>query len=188
MGGLEVLGPRQGRTLLIEGAAGGVGSVAVEITVAQGATVIGTASERNHEFLASLGAAPTYGAGLAERVATLAPSGVDIALDTASSGSLADLVTVVDDATRVSTIADHTNAPHLGVHLVNAENDSTLLTAAAELGQQVLYTPRIERIFALDEIADAHIHPGVSPHPRTVFDQDRVLGPGRGLDPVGLPM
>lgn len=117
MGGLKVLGPLQERTLLIEGPAGGVGSAAVEIAVAQGATVIGTASEGNHEFLASLGAVPTtYGAGLAERVATLAPSGVDIALDTASSGSLADLVTIV------STIADHTNAPHLGVHLVNAEN------------------------------------------------------------------
>ncbi|MPY61394.1 NADP-dependent oxidoreductase [Streptomyces spongiae] len=159
MGGLKVLGPLQGRTLLIEGAAGGVGSAAVEIAVAQGATVIGTASERNHEFLVSLGAIPTtYGPGLAERVAILAPGGVDIALDTAASGSLADLVAIVGDATCVSTIADHGNAPRLGVHLVNAENDSALLTAAAELGRQGHYTPRIERIFALDEIAEAHAH------------------------------
>jgi len=159
MGGLKALGPLRGRTLLIEGAAGGVGSAAVEIAVAHGATVIGTASERNHEFLSSLGAIPTtYGAGLAERVAALAPGGVDIALDTAASGSLADLVTIVGDAACVSTIADHTNASHLGVRLVNAENDSTLLTAAAELGRQGRYTPRIERIFALGQIADAHTY------------------------------
>ncbi|MFE0358655.1 NADP-dependent oxidoreductase [Streptomyces nigra] len=159
MGGLKTLGPLQGRTLLIEGAAGGVGSAAVEIAIAHGATVVGTASERNHEFLASLGAIPTsYGAGLAKRVAALAPGGIDIALDTAASGSLADLVTIVGNAACVSTIADHTNASHLGVRLVNAENSATLLTAAAELGQQGHYTPRIERVFTLGQIADAHAH------------------------------
>ncbi|MPY55036.1 NADP-dependent oxidoreductase [Streptomyces acidicola] len=159
MGGLKVLGPFQGRTLLVEGAAGGVGSAAVEIAVAQGATVIGTASERNHGFLTSLGAIPTtYGAGLAERLATLAPDGVDIALDTAASGSLADLVAIVGDAARVSTIADHANAQRLGVRLVNAENDSTFLTAAAELGRQGRYTPRVERTYPLERIAEAHAY------------------------------
>jgi NADPH:quinone reductase-like Zn-dependent oxidoreductase len=60
--GLNALGSLAGRTLLVEGAAGGVGSAAVEIAIARGATVIGTASERNHAFLASLGAVPTtYG-------------------------------------------------------------------------------------------------------------------------------
>lgn len=69
MRGLNALGSLAGRTLLVEGAAGGVGGAAVEIAVAQGATVIGTASERNHEFLTSLGAVPTtYGPGLAQRL------------------------------------------------------------------------------------------------------------------------
>ncbi|MFJ6658801.1 NADP-dependent oxidoreductase [Streptomyces sp. NPDC091377] len=159
MGGLEVLGPLQGRTLLIEGAAGGVGSAAVEIAVARGATVIGTAGERNHAFLTSLGAVPTtYGTGLAERLATLAPDGVDIALDTAASGSLADLVAIVGDPARVSTIADSLNAPLLGVRLAHAVNDSTLLAEAAELGRQGRYTPRIERTYPIERIADAHAH------------------------------
>ncbi|MFF1699590.1 NADP-dependent oxidoreductase [Streptomyces sp. NPDC058257] len=157
MGGLKALGPLHGRTLLVEGAAGGVGSAAVEIAVAQGATVIGTAGERNHEFLASLGAVPTtYGSGLAERLAVLAPHGVDLALDTAASGSLADLVAIVGDAARVSTVADHVNAERLGVRVVNAVNDSALLAEAAEVGGQGCYTPRIERTYALEEIAQAH--------------------------------
>lgn len=159
MGGLNALGPLKGRTVLIEGAAGGVGSAAVEIAVAQGATVIGTAGERNHEFLTSLGAVPTtYGAGLAERVATLAPDGVDVVLDTAASGSLADLVALVGDPARVSTVADHANAQRLGVHVANAENDPALLAEAAELGRLGHFTPRVEATYPLERIAEAHAH------------------------------
>lgn len=159
MGGLNALGPLKGRTVLIEGAAGGVGSAAVEIAVAQGATVIGTAGERNHEFLTSLGAVPTtYGAGLAERVTTLAPDGVDVVLDTAASGSLADLVALVGDPARVSTVADHANAQRLGVHVANAENDPALLAEAAELGRLGHFTPRVEATYPLERIAEAHAH------------------------------
>ncbi|MEU9636856.1 NADP-dependent oxidoreductase [Streptomyces tendae] len=159
MRGLDALGPLAGRTLLVEGAAGGVGSAAVEIAVARGATVIGTAGERNHEFLSSLGAVPTtYGPGLAQRLTTLAPRGIDIVLDTAASGSLADLVAIAGDAKRVATVADHVGGRRLGTHVVNAENDSGLLSAAAELGGQGRYTPRVEETYPLERIADAHAH------------------------------
>ncbi|MCX2731933.1 zinc-binding dehydrogenase [Saccharopolyspora sp. NFXS83] len=155
--GLVPLGPLDGRTLLVEGGAGGVGSAAVEIAIARGATVIATGSERNHAYLASLGAVPTtYGPGLAERVGALAPGGVDVALDTAASGSLADLVAIVGDAARVATVADQAGAERLGVHQANAENNSAYLAEAAELGAEGRYTPRIERSFPLEEIADAH--------------------------------
>ncbi|WP_309030653.1 NADP-dependent oxidoreductase [Streptomyces alfalfae] len=159
MGGLNALGSLAGRTLLVEGAAGGVGSAAVEIAVARGATVIGTASERNHEFLTSLGAVPTtYGPGLAQRLAALAPHGIDIALDTAASGSLDDLVAITGDPKRVATVADHAGGQRLGAHAVNAANDSTLLSAAADLGGQGRYTPRIEQAYPLERIADAHAY------------------------------
>lgn len=159
MRGLDALGPLAGRTLLVEGAAGGVGSAAVEIAVARGAAVIGTAGERNHEFLSSLGAVPTtYGPGLAQRLTTLAPRGIDIVLDTAASGSLADLVAIAGDAKRVATVADHVGGRRLGTHVVNAENDSALLSAAAELGGQGRYTPRVEETYPLERIADAHAH------------------------------
>ncbi|MFF4756115.1 NADP-dependent oxidoreductase [Streptomyces sp. NPDC002514] len=159
LAGLEVFGSLKGRTLLIEGAAGGVGSAAVEIAVAQGATVIGTAGEHNHEFLSALGAiATTYGTGLAERVSALAPDGIDFALDTVASGSLSGLVAIVGDPTRVSTVADHANASRLGTHLANARNDSALLAAAGELGRQGRYTPRVERSYPLEQIAEAHAH------------------------------
>ncbi|WP_459249328.1 NADP-dependent oxidoreductase [Streptomyces youssoufiensis] len=152
LGGLRALGPLRGRTLLIEGAA-------VEIAIAHGATVIGTASERNHAFLTSLGATPTtYGPGLADRLAPLAPTGIDLALDTAASGSLPDLVAITGAPTRVATVADHANASRLGAHLANAENDPTLLAEAATLGRQGHYTPRVERTYRLTEVREAHAH------------------------------
>ncbi|MET8556318.1 NADP-dependent oxidoreductase [Streptomyces sp. NPDC004959] len=159
LGGLKALGRLEGRTLLIEGAAGGVGGAAVEIARALGATVIGTASERNHAFLTSLGALPvTYGDGLAERLADLAPGGVDLVLDAAASGSLADLVAIVGDPDRVVTVADHVNAERLGVRVANAVNDATLLAEAGALGEQGRYVPRVERTYPLEEIAKAHAH------------------------------
>lgn len=81
------LGLKAKETLVVDGAAGGVGSVAVQIAKHLGATVIGTASEGNHEYLRSLGVEPvTYGEGLAERIRALAPDGVDAALDTRRAG------------------------------------------------------------------------------------------------------
>jgi len=113
---LDRLAVRAGHTVLVQGAAGAVGSVAVQLAVARGATVIGTASEHNHDFLRSLGATPTtYGPGLVERVRALAPAGVDAVFDCAG-GSLPDLIAIAGDTKRVVTIADLRAAAH-GVHL-----------------------------------------------------------------------
>ncbi|PRY38808.1 NADP-dependent oxidoreductase [Umezawaea tangerina] len=114
---LDRLGVADGDTVLIQGAAGGVGAVAVQMAVARGARVIGTASEGNHEFLRSLGAEPTaYGAGLVQRVRALAPSGVDAVFDCAG-GALPDLVAIAGGAEKVVTIAPDFTAAGLGVHM-----------------------------------------------------------------------
>jgi NADPH:quinone reductase-like Zn-dependent oxidoreductase len=156
LAGLNALGDIAGKTILIEGAAGGIGSAAVQIAIARGATVIGTASETNHEFLRHLGAVPTtYGDGLATRVASLAPSGVDVALDTAGSGSLAAIVTIVGDASRVATVADF-GAGEIGVTV--AVTDPAGLAEAARLGEAGAYTPHIQATYPLEKVADAHAH------------------------------
>jgi NADPH:quinone reductase-like Zn-dependent oxidoreductase len=157
--GLDALGDLEGRTILIEGAAGGVGSAAVQIAVARGATVIGTASQDNHDYLRELGAIPiTYGPGLADRVAAVAPQGVDVAFDIVGSGSLADLVAIVGDPSKVVTIADF-NGPALGVAIVAGDaNAAENLPAAAELGSAGAYTPRVQVTYPLERTADAHAH------------------------------
>ncbi|GAA4966608.1 NADPH:quinone reductase-like Zn-dependent oxidoreductase [Nonomuraea thailandensis] len=114
---LDRLAVGAGHTVLVQGASGGVGTVAVQLAVARGATVIGTARERSHGLLRSLGAEPTtYGPGLAERVRALAPAGVDAVFDCAG-GSLPDLVAIAGDPARVVTITPDPTAAALGVHL-----------------------------------------------------------------------
>jgi NADPH:quinone reductase-like Zn-dependent oxidoreductase len=157
--GLNALGDLSGRTILVEGAAGGVGSAAVQVAVARGATVVGTASEANHDFLRDLGAIPvTYGEGLAGRVAAVAPAGVDAALDTAGSGSLADIVALVGDASRVATVADF-GAAALGVALIAGNaNAAANLAEASRLGAAGVYTPHVQASYPLEKAADAHAH------------------------------
>ncbi|MFJ8632313.1 NADP-dependent oxidoreductase [Streptomyces sp. NPDC093568] len=112
---LNLLGLAPGETLLLHGAAGAVGSLAVQLAVARGVTVIGTASPGNHDHLRALGAVPvTYGEGLADRVRAVAPQGVDAVFDAAGAGDLPVSVELRGTTDRVVTIADP-QAGELGV-------------------------------------------------------------------------
>jgi NADPH:quinone reductase-like Zn-dependent oxidoreductase len=156
---LDLLGVGEGQTLLITGAAGGVGTAAVQLARLRGARVIGTASERNHEFLRSLGAEPTtYGDGLVERVRALAPGGVDRALDTAGRGALPDLIELTGDAGNVVTIADF-GAGKLGVRVSSgggAERAYHALAEAAGYAQEGRFSLPVERTFSFADAPEAH--------------------------------
>ena len=103
---LNRLGLTSGETVLIHGGAGGVGSLGIQIAVARGAKVIATASEKNHEFLRSLGAEPVaYGGGLADRVRALRPGGVEVVADFAG-GNLDATLAVLAEGGRHASIAD----------------------------------------------------------------------------------
>ncbi|MFJ8051786.1 NADP-dependent oxidoreductase [Streptomyces luteogriseus] len=155
--GLNTLGDLSGKTLLVEGAAGGVGSAAVAIAAARGATVIGTASEAKHEYLRGIGALPTtYGPGLADRVAALAPGGVDVVLDAAGSGSVTDLLAIAGEESRLAVVANIQLTTSLGLRYISAENDSAHLAEGATHGANGHYTPHIAETFPLDKIAEAH--------------------------------
>ncbi|WP_197383638.1 alcohol dehydrogenase catalytic domain-containing protein [Mycolicibacterium mengxianglii] len=157
VGVINALGDLTGRTLLIEGASGAVGSAAAAFALAAGARVIGTARPANHQYLLDRGiVATTYGPGLPERVSALAPEGVYAALHAAPSASLQDLVTIVGNTSRVVTVIDREGAARLGVRNVDAVNDSALLERAADLGRRGLYTPRVDHALPLASIRKAH--------------------------------
>ncbi|ARF58554.1 NADP-dependent oxidoreductase [Streptomyces gilvosporeus] len=111
---LGELALKEGETLLLHGAAGAVGQVAVQLAVALGATVIGTASPANHDFLRALGAVPVaYGDGLADRVRAAAPQGIDAVFDAAGQNVLPLSVELRGGtAERIVTIADTNAAAH----------------------------------------------------------------------------
>jgi NADPH:quinone reductase-like Zn-dependent oxidoreductase len=157
---LDLAGVTQGTRLLVDGAAGGVGSAAVQLAVARGAAVIGTASAANHAYLTSLGATPTtYGPGLRERVAGLAPGGIDAAIDTAGRGSVPDLVALTGEPRRVVSTVD-TTAPRLGALYADSSRGqaSYALAEAARLFEEGRFIVAVERVYPLREGAAAHRH------------------------------
>lgn len=109
---LAAIDLRSGDTVLIGGAAGGVGVLAVQLAKFAGARVIGTASESTFEFLRQLGAEPVaYGAGLADRVRTLAPDGVTAATDLFGTETAETALALGVPPERISTIAAGSKPP-----------------------------------------------------------------------------
>ncbi|MFJ8113659.1 NADP-dependent oxidoreductase [Streptomyces sp. NPDC096132] len=153
---VERLKVAEGETLLVHAAAGGVGSFAVQIAVARGARVIGTASERNHELLREFGAEPvTYGEGLVERVRAAAPNGVDAVLDTSGRGEIPDSIELAGGPDRVLTIAAF-DAADTGIQIYSGvAADGRVLRALLNLIEEGSLHVPISRTYGLSEAAAA---------------------------------
>lgn len=150
---------KSGDTLLVHGAAGTVGTAAVQVAKKLGATVIGTASAGNQDYVRDLGATPTlYGDGLVERVRALAPNGVDAVFDTAGKGALPDSVELRGGSTdRIVTIADPA-AFALGITFssgVNVSRDTKAVADAANLVAAGEFSLPEPRVYALADAAAA---------------------------------
>ena len=131
---LNLLGVAAGETVLMHGASGGVGTLAVQLATTRGARVIATAGPSNQDYLASLGATATvYGEGLVERVRALAPDGVDAVFDLAGKGALEDSITLRGGTERIVTIADD-RAEQLGITFArgSATKSTDRLAAVAQ--------------------------------------------------------
>jgi NADPH:quinone reductase-like Zn-dependent oxidoreductase len=157
--GLSHLGVKAGQTVLIHGAAGSVGTIAVQLAVARGATVIGTAAPGDLDRVTALGAAAVpYGDGWADRARAIAPDGVDAVFDTSGAGVLADSVDLTGDVARVITIADESAAQY-GVRFTGADPADRYPEALPELAGLAatghLVVP-IWRSYPLAEAARAH--------------------------------
>lgn len=148
---------RAGQTVLVHAAAGGVGQFAVQLAVARGARVVGTASERNHEYLRGLGAEPVvYGDGLVERVRALVPDGVDAVLDFGSDDLVDTSRGVLADGGTVASIVDAAARDELGGHYVWVRPSSSDLASLAELIDAGKVTVDVAQVFDLADAAAAH--------------------------------
>jgi NADPH:quinone reductase len=118
--GLAVIRAGAGDTVLIHGAAGGVGLMAVQLAADAGARVIGTASEGAHALLREFGAEPvTYGPGLEERIRALAPGVVDAAFDAVGGDEALDTsLAVVPDRGRIVTAVASPRAFAAGIKVI----------------------------------------------------------------------
>jgi NADPH:quinone reductase-like Zn-dependent oxidoreductase len=155
-----------GDTVVVAGAAGGVGSLTVQLARHAGATVIGLASEANHPWLAGHGVTPvTYGDGVADRIRAVAPGGVDALIDTFGGGYI-DLALELGIAKdRVNTIIDFAGAAQTGVKAEGMAGSATVevlgelakLVAAGDLEVPIAETfPLVEVRAAYRELMRRH--------------------------------
>ena len=156
---LKHLGMKADQTLVILGAGGSVGTIAVQLAAARGINVIATAADRDLGRLTGFGAmAVRYGEGWAERVRAAAPGGVDAVFDTSGAGLLPAAVSLAGDAARVITIADDHAADH-GVRFTGADPADRAPESLPELAGLMAsgqLTVPVWRTYPLAEAARAH--------------------------------
>lgn len=171
---LESVGVKSGDTVLVHGAAGGVGSVVAQLATARGATVIGTARARNHEALRALGAEPVeYGDGLLDRVRAAAPNGIDAAIDTVGTDEAIDVsLELLTDRARLVTTAAFGRASADGFSTVGgpASMERRRLASPVLLEQAGagVFEVTVAKTFPLDDVARAHAELQTA-HPRGKF-------------------
>ncbi|MBR8741190.1 NADP-dependent oxidoreductase [Nocardiopsis sp. MG754419] len=154
---LERLRVIAGETLLVHGAAGGVGTMAVQLAVARGARVVGTASAANQDHVRSLGAAPVvYGPGQEDRIRAAAPQGVDAALDVAGHDGLLISVRLVADRDRVGTSVDRALQQRLGCRWISSDRSTARLAALLDLCARGTLAVTVRNLLPLERVAEAH--------------------------------
>jgi len=163
---VRAVAPERGETVVVAGAAGGVGVLAAQLARNAGATVVGTASEENHAALTDLGILPVaYGDGVLDRIRAAAPGGVDAFIDAHGSGNVALALELGVSPDRIDTIIDFAAAGEHGVKTqgmaaVDARQALTEIADAVDRGEVVVpvyATYPLARVReAYERLADRH--------------------------------
>jgi len=164
---LTATGVTDGDTILLHGAAGGVGSIAAQLAVRDGATVVGTASERHFARLRGYGATPIEpGPGLLERASAAAPGGYGAALDAVGTDEAIDVsLALVPTRRCIATIQAFERGRQAGIKVLGGNPDAPRGGLEIRDGARMRLTSlvadgsvRIEmgRSFRLHEVVDVH--------------------------------
>ncbi|MFD8734282.1 NADP-dependent oxidoreductase [Streptomyces sp. NPDC059618] len=150
--------PGPASTVVVSGAAGGVGSLAVQLARRRGATVIGLASDRNHAWLKEQGVVPlSYGEGVAERIREASGGKVDAFIDTFGDGYVDLAVELGVRPDRINTIRDWDAAARVGARTYG-EGSAASAVVVGELARLAargeLEVP-IARVYPLERVRDA---------------------------------
>lgn len=157
---VRAVGLGEGDVVVVSGAAGGVGTLVVQLARDAGATVVGLASEDHHDWLREHGALPvTYGDGVAERVREAAGGQVDAFIDLFGSGYVELALELGVAPERIDTIADfEASQRHPGVRTdgnMAGASPETLAELAALIAEGRLEVP-IARVYPLAEVREAY--------------------------------
>jgi NADPH:quinone reductase-like Zn-dependent oxidoreductase len=159
----EEIDLEEGETILIAGAAGGVGTFAVQIAALAGAYVIATASPRNHDYLKSLGAEAVVDYRSGDWVAAvkdIVPDGVDAAFDLVGGETFHRLFDATRDGGRVVTIVAFGEEPDAGrgisYHAYSAKSDHIKLAWLSERIETGELKVETSKVLPLEDAAEAH--------------------------------
>ena len=148
-----------GDTVVVSGAAGGVGSIAVQLARNAGAKVIGLSSDANHKWLADHGVIPvTYGDGVEDRIRAASGGKVDSFVDTFGGGYVELALRLGVSPNRIDTIIDFAAAAKYGVKTDGNHEGATadvLAQLAGLLAADRLEIP-IAKIYPMAEVRDAY--------------------------------
>ena len=156
--GLRLLEVKAGDTLFVDGGAGGVGAVTVQMALARGARVIASASEANHDYLREIGATPVlYGQGLAERVRAAAGGPVDAVFDVAGKTPVEDLISLASEPSQVLSVANFA-AGRAGARVTGGGADSQPMQALAQVADLLAQNKLVIKVqtFPFDRAAEAY--------------------------------
>lgn len=156
--GLRLLDVNAGDAVFVDGGAGGVGAVAVQMAVARDARVIASASDSNLDYLREIGAIPVrYGEGVADRVQDAADGRVDAVFDVAGKTPIDDLVRLVPQPSQVVSIANFT-AGQSGAQVTGGGADSRPAQAMALVAQLLRQNKLVIKVqtFPFARAADAY--------------------------------
>ena len=156
--GLRLLGVKAGDTIFIDGGAGGVGAVAVQMAAARGARVIASSSEANHDYLREMGAIPVlYGEGVAGRVHDAAGGRVDAVFDVAGKTPVQELAGLVSEPSQVLSIANFA-AGQAGARVTGGDADSRPVEALAEVAELLAHNKLVIKVqtFPFERAAEAY--------------------------------
>jgi NADPH:quinone reductase-like Zn-dependent oxidoreductase len=156
--GLRLLGTGSGGTIFIDGGAGGVGAVAVQMAVARGIRVIASAGRDNQDYLREIHATPVlYGAGVADRVRAAAGGDVDGVFDVAGKTPIEDLIALVPKPSQVVSIANFA-AGQAGARVTGGGRDSEPFAALAEVAGLLAQNKLVIKFqtYPLDRAAEAY--------------------------------
>jgi NADPH:quinone reductase-like Zn-dependent oxidoreductase len=156
--GLRLLEVKAGDTLFVDGGAGGVGAVAVQMAIARGARVIASASQANHDYLRELGATPVrYGQGVAERVRAAAGGRVDAVFDVAGKTPVQELISLAPAPSQVLSIANFA-AGQAGARVTGGGADSRPMEALALVAELLAQNQLVLKVqtFPFHRAAEAY--------------------------------
>lgn len=155
--GLRLLGVGPGSTVFIDGGAGGVGAIAVQLAVSRGARVIASAGPDNQDYLREIAATPVrYGDGVADRVRAAAGGRVDAVFDVAGRTPIEELTGLVPEPSQVVSIAN-VSAAAAGARVTAGSADSQPTTALAEITERLRTNELVIKVqtFPFDRAAEA---------------------------------